>query len=171
VKLHIVLIGLPGAGKTTVGEAVASDLAAVFEDLDAEIERREGRLVAEIFASAGEARFRKLERDAMVYALAQRAHVIAAGGGWAAQPGNLDAVGDGALVLYLEVTPQVAAERTATSDGRPLLGADRVAALIRLRGEREAWYRRAHASVPTDGRSVEDVASDVSKLARSRGGW
>jgi len=85
VKRHVVLIGLPGSGKSTVGRLVAERLGAAFVDIDAIIERREGRPIALIFAEKGEAAFREMERKEMETTLAAEPAVIAPGGGWAAQ--------------------------------------------------------------------------------------
>ena len=91
MKRHIVLVGLPGSGKTTVGRLVAEQLHAGFVDVDAIVERREGRPIALIFAEKGEAAFREMERKEMETALASEPAVIAPGGGWAAQPGAVAA--------------------------------------------------------------------------------
>ncbi|HYS60296.1 MAG TPA: shikimate kinase, partial [Gemmatimonadales bacterium] len=100
MKRHIVLIGLPGSGKTTVGRLVAERLGAGFVDVDAIIERREGRPITLIFAEKGEAAFREMERKEMETALAAEPAVIAPGGGWAAQPGAIDSAKSHALVIY-----------------------------------------------------------------------
>ena len=84
MKKHIVLIGLPGSGKTTVGRIVAEALHAGFVDVDAILARREGEPISMIFAEKGEAAFRELERKEMETALGNEAAVIAPGGGWAA---------------------------------------------------------------------------------------
>jgi shikimate kinase len=171
VKRHVVLIGLPGAGKTVVGRSVAAALGTDCEDLDAAIVAAAGRAIPAIFAELGEPAFRDLEREAMARALARPPHVIAAGGGWAAQPGNLESARGKALVIHLWCSPETAAARVGGGSERPLLGGDRLAALRRLDAERAAFYAQAGAVVNTEGRAVAEVAREVGRLARSAGRW
>src|SRR6266540_3912589 len=91
VKKHVVLIGLPGAGKTTVGRMVAERLHAGFVDIDTILIRKEGKQIAMIFAEKGESAFRDMERKEVETALSNQPAVVVPGGGWAAQPGALDA--------------------------------------------------------------------------------
>ena len=91
MKRHVLLIGLPGSGKSAVGRLVAEKLQAGFVDIDAIVERREGRPITMIFAEKGEAAFREMERKEVETTLAGEPAVIAPGGGWAAQPGAIDA--------------------------------------------------------------------------------
>ncbi|MGH7560479.1 MAG: shikimate kinase [Gemmatimonadales bacterium] len=170
-RRHVVLVGLPGSGKTTVGREAGSILGARFSDIDQEIERETGLSVPELFASRGESEFRRLEALAMGRALAGEPGILAPGGGWAVQPGNLDSAGEGILLIYLAIAPAVAAGRLAGDTGRPLLaGGDLTRRLTALLAEREAWYRRAAIEIDAS-REVTVVAAAVVAAARRFGGW
>jgi len=172
VKRHIVLVGLPGSGKTTVGRLVAEQLHAGFVDIDTIVERREGRSIALIFAEKGEAACRDMERKEMETALAGEPAVIAPGGGWAAQPGAVDAAKAHALVIYLRTRPETAAQRATPEGTRPMLiGEDPVVRMRQLQKERDPFYCGAHAQVDTDRPSASQVASEVVRLAQSSAGW
>ncbi len=172
MKRHVLLIGLPGSGKSAVGRLVAEQLHASFVDIDAIVERREGRPITMIFAEKGEAAFREMERKEVETALAGEPAVIAPGGGWAAQPGAIDAAKPHALVIYLHARPETATQRAAPEGTRPALsGEDPVARMRLLQKEREPFYRSAHAQVETDRKSPPQVANEVVRLAQSSAGW
>jgi shikimate kinase len=171
VNRHVILIGLSGAGKTSVGARVAVLLGTRFRDLDAEIVGAMGSDIATIFRERGERAFRAAEREAMARALADPPHLIAAGGGWPAQPGNLEAVAGRALIVLLSCTPETAVARLSGRTDRPLLEGDAGAALRALAQVRAPFYARADVTVDTVGRDVEEVAHEVAALARSSGVW
>lgn len=169
MKQHLILSGLPGAGKSTVGALVAGQLGCGFVDLDRQVEAATGTSIPDLFAARGESGFRELEREAMDAALAGSPAVIASGGGWAAQPGNMDAVRGRALVVYLAVAPAAAAARLAGAGDRPLLvGGNPRLALERLLEAREPFYRLADAEVDGDAGSPELVAASVHAVVRGR---
>ena len=171
MKRHLVLVGLPGSGKTTVGTLVARQLGAPFVDIDALIVRREGRPVALIFAERGEAAFRDMERHAVQAALAREPAVIAPGGGWASQEGVLAEARSAALLVYLRTQPDTAARRAGPGNRPTLMGGDPGDLMRGLLRDREAAYLEADVTVETEGRSADDVAAEVVSLARARGGW
>ncbi len=172
MKKHIVLIGLPGSGKTSIGRLVAEQLHAGFVDVDGILVRREGKPITLIFAEKGEGAFREMERKEMETALANQPAVIAPGGGWAAQPGAIAGAQDRALVIYLRTRPETAAQRAAPEGTRPLLiGEDPVARMRQLHKERDPFYREAHAQVDTDRKTPQQVVSEVVRLAQSSAGW
>jgi shikimate kinase len=172
VKKHIVLVGLPGAGKSTVGRMVAERLHAGFVDIDTILIRKEGKPIALIFAEKGEPAFRDMERKEMEAALANAPAVIAPGGGWAAQPGNLDAARSRGYFVYLKARAEVAVGRAEPSGTRPvLMGDDPLGRMRDLIKEREPYYATADATVLTEAKSAETVAAEVVKLAQTSAGW
>jgi shikimate kinase len=165
-------VGLPGAGKSTVGPLVAAELGARWCDLDDLIVAGAGRSIPAIWADEGEAGFRDRERAAMAAALADGPQVIAAGGGWIAQPGNLLEAEPHALVLYMSLDPADAARRAAAQGGRPLLDGGDIEAKVRaLLAERERWYRLAGVEVAVGTASPETAAESIVVAARQYGGW
>ena len=168
----MVLLGFMGAGKTVVGALLAERLGWIHVDLDREIERREGRRVAEIFAADGEARFRRLEAEATARVGRSAGIVLSPGGGWITRPGLLDVLGAGTLSVWLKVGAEEAVRRAAAAPGeRPLLaGADPLAAARRLLAEREPLYARADLAVDTEGRAPSEVAEEIEREVRRRGG-
>ena len=157
---HLVLVGLMGSGKTTVGRIAADRLHRPLLDSDSIIEARTGRTVREIFASEGETAFRDLESAVLVEALASpEPAVIAAAGGVVLREENRSALKHAkARVVWLCADPAVVAERVRTGGHRPLLDDDPDAVLSRMWSEREPLYRSvADAIVGVDGRSVHEV--------------
>lgn len=171
MKHHVVLVGLSGSGKTAAGEAAAKQLDAPLVDIDRQIESAAGKSIAEIFAGDGEAAFRDAERAAVDRALDGEPAILVPGGGWAAQPGNLDLVTRNAFTIYLDTSPADAARRLASATDRPLLGGDREAILQVQLAEREAFFEQANAVIETTGMTVQEVAGRVAALARKSAGW
>lgn len=169
---HVVLIGLPGAGKTTIGKLLAERLGAPFVDPDAIIVRKMQKPVTRIFAEDGEAKFRSLELETVRTVLAGPPSVIAPGGGWAAQPGVLQAARAVALVVYIRTMALTATKRSGVEGNRPLLvGEDPVEKMRILLKEREAFYLQADAEVKADVKSAALLAEEIAVLARARAGW
>jgi shikimate kinase len=169
---HIVLVGLPGSGKTTVGRLLADGLGAPVIDIDGLLVREMGMPVSQIFGMVGEVRFRELERDAVKAAQAGAPGVIVPGGGWAAQPGQLEAAKTTSLVVYLECQPSTAAKRSAEGEVRPLLtGMEPLQRMRTLLEEREPFYLLAHQRVQADSAAADAVAREVVELARRHAGW
>ncbi|HEX5634232.1 MAG TPA: shikimate kinase [Gemmatimonadales bacterium] len=173
MKRHVVLVGLPGSGKTTVGRLVAERLGTTVVDLDAAIVRRMQMPVARIFGEFGEQRFREVEREQMAIALDGEPAIITPGGGWAAQPGAMQGLRERALTIFLRVLPSTAAHRVDESEMRPLLSGGNVLERMRqLVAEREASYRLAEVEIRNDPpRTAAQAADEVLALARQRAGW
>jgi shikimate kinase len=165
---HLLLVGLPAAGKTTVGRLVAEALRVPFFDGDAMVSAVTGGATpGEILARQGEAAFRRLEREAIEAALASPPAVISPGGGWAVQPGALESVRGRAYLIYLEVDAETAARRAVVDLEvvRPLLGDDPPGLMRNLLARREGYYRRADARIDAgDARPPREVAAEVVRL-------
>ena len=169
---HVLLVGLPGSGKSTVGRLVAEGLSAPLIDIDGLLVREMGMPITQIFGMVGEARFREMERDAVIAAQGGNPGVIVPGGGWAAQPGQLAGAMESCLVVYLKCLPATAVRRTAAGEVRPLLaGVDPVQRMLALLQEREQFYSQASHQVDTERAEAAAVAASIVDLARKHGGW
>jgi shikimate kinase len=161
------LVGMMGAGKSSLGPQLAARLGRRFYDSDDEVARRAGCSVPEIFAQKGEAAFRRLER-ACIEALAGEGAVVALGGGAIAQPGTARRLAELGWVVYLKASAEQLLARLGEGEGRPLLaGLDEVERLARLRELlelRRGDYETAVIQIESgdDGR----VGEVVSELAR-----
>ena len=169
---HLILIGLPGSGKSSLGRKVARELAVPFVDLDAEVERVEGRAIAEIFAHEGEPYFREREHT-LTRALRERpSMVLAPGGGWVGDPRNPALLRPPGRIVYLRVSARTAVRRMGLGvQRRPLLaGPDPVAALESLLERRAPAYATADAVVETERRSQKEIVAVVCDIARGMWG-
>lgn len=159
-----VLIGPPGAGKTSVARQLARRLGVAHRDTDADVEATAGLTVAEIFVEQGEARFRELERAAVLAALADHEGVLAVGGGAVLDPAVQEALA-GHVVVFLDVGIADAAGRVGFAKDRPLLMVNPRATWVALMAERRPTYERlATARVDTAGRTVTEVADEVERM-------
>lgn len=155
------LVGAPGAGKTTVGQALARRRGLDFRDTDRDVEQTTGRRISEIFVVDGEAAFRELEQNAVRTALAEHPGVLALGGGavLADQTRKLLA---GHYVVFLDVSVATAAARVGLNQSRPLLAVNPRAELTRLLAARRPLYEQvASVVVRTDDRSVDEVVDAI----------
>lgn len=165
---RLVLVGFMGAGKTTVGAALARLLAWGFRDMDGEIEARNGLTVAEIFARHGEAFFRAEELRLAREMAGLVRHVVAAGGGAFATPETRDALRSGATVVWLRCDLDTLLARIRPDGSRPLASnRERMAALL---AEREPTYRQADLIVDASDADAAEVARRVARAAFPDGG-
>jgi shikimate kinase len=158
---QVVLVGLPGAGKSTVGQILAELLGWTFLDFDRSIEAEVGLTVAEIFARHGEDRFREMEADLTKRLASQHQVVFAPGGGWITNQ-ELPALLADATIVWLRVTPETALNRLrATGVTRPLLQVpDALERLRNLLDHRRQYYEQAHIAFDTnelDPRAVAEM--------------
>lgn len=161
---RVVLVGPPGSGKTTTGEALAALLGVPFHDTDAAVEAAEGRTIGDIFVVDGEPAFRELERAEVARSLAEETGVVALGGGAPVDP-LTEPLLAGHTVVFLDVGIADAARRIGLDRSRPLLAVNPRASWVRLMGERRPVYERvATHVVDTAGRPADDVAAEIAGL-------
>lgn len=166
---NIVLTGFMGTGKTTVGRLLAERLGRPFVDMDAEIERRFGQSIPEIFARQGEVAFRQAEA-ALAAELAHRSGlVIATGGGALLAARTRRALGANSILIELQAAPEAIVERLRNSTAqRPLLaGPNPLKRLHTLYARRQATYRALPYHVDTTGRSPHEVVEAILTLLPS----
>lgn len=150
---NIFLVGLMGAGKTTVGRLLAKHYGCVFHDSDHEIETRTGVKIPVIFEIEGEAGFRKREEAAIADLTALSGVVLATGGGAVLSAANRERLRQGGVVVYLRGTPEHLYERTRHDRNRPLLQtADPLEKLRELFRVRDPLYREVADIVVDTGR-------------------
>jgi shikimate kinase len=153
----IVLVGFMGAGKSSVGSALAEALGLRFVDTDVVIAQRALRDIPEIFDREGEEGFRAREREVATEALSGVDAVVSLGGGAVIDPHIRELLAS-AMVVHLDVGLSEALRRVGDDDRRPMLQRD-PEELYRLR---DPLYREvADLTVPTDGRSIEEITRDV----------
>ena len=170
---HLVLVGLPGSGKSAVGHGVAEALGARLFDIDQLLVREMGMPVDRIFGMVGEPRFREMEHKAVQAAVAaEEPAVIVPGGGWAAQSGHMHwAAQAHCLRIYLRCPPKTAVKRVEQGEVRPLLeGTDPVDRMRKLLELREPFYKLADFEVAAEQDAAQVVAG-VLDVARRHGGW
>ncbi|NDA49553.1 MAG: shikimate kinase [Actinobacteria bacterium] len=156
-----IIIGAPGAGKTSVGRRVAERLGVEFHDSDAAIEKRAGKPVSDIFLSDGETEFRRLEREVIAESLKDIDGVLSVGGGAVLDPDTREAFSRH-TVVWLEVDLGNATKRVGMNSARPLLMGNVRGTMTTMLNERTPLYEEvATVTVETSGRPLKDVVDDV----------
>jgi shikimate kinase len=158
----VFLVGFMGAGKTATGEALAHLLGWRFVDLDARIEEREERSIAEIFKTDGESAFRQIETAVLGAVLAEGKDrtVVALGGGAFSDPQNSLAVQRAGTTVFLEASPQVLLQRVRMGRGKRPLGRNE-SEFLQLFEARVESYRQADVTVNTENRTAAEVAAEI----------
>jgi shikimate kinase len=163
---RLVVVGPPGAGKTSVGQRVADRLGLPFRDTDADIEATAGKPISDVFIDDGEEAFRALERAAVVDALTGHDGVLAVGGGAVLDEDTRADLAD-RTVAFLSVRLADAAKRVGLARDRPVLTLNPRAQLRVLLEARRPFYEQvATFEVNTDGRDVDAVTDDVMAALR-----
>lgn len=164
----IVLVGMMGSGKSTVGRLLAGRLGVAFCDTDDRIKHESQLLIGQLFDELGEDAFRQRESAALVECLAT-AGVVATGGGAVLRAENRSLIsGRNRWVAWLDAQPEELAERLKDAVDRPLLGENALASLVRLDGERRPLYAQvASARVETNRRTPAEVCEEIVSLIGS----
>jgi len=163
---HLILVGLPGVGKTTIGKAAAKQLGRQFLDFDKEIERRAGMDVREIFRLRGEEHFRAMEFALTEELSTTGGMVLSPGGGWITQEKSVELLRSAGRIIYLRASPEAVARRLRRVETRPLLaGRDPVVALTELYQKRRALYETADAVLDTERLARQQLIAKVVELA------
>jgi shikimate kinase len=167
---NVYLVGMMGAGKTTIGRQLARRLQKSFVDADHEIEARTGVKIPVIFEIEGEAGFRRREADVLQQLAEQSEIVLATGGGAVINPANRRCLARSGLVVYVYVPPDVLWERTRHDKSRPLLQVENPRARIdALYAERDPLYREIADIVVVGGRQAPStVVRELEKEIRKR---
>jgi shikimate kinase len=167
---NIYLVGMPGAGKSTVGRHLAKRLDRQFIDADHEIETRTGLRIPEIFETQGEAGFRDHETRVMADLARQADLVVATGGGAVIRPENRSAMKGSGMVIYLRIAPRVLFERTRHDSNRPLLQvANPMMRIEELFSQRDPLYQDVADIVITGGSgSVFHLVGQIERELKKR---
>jgi shikimate kinase len=160
----VVLVGPPGAGKSTVGQLLADRRGVAFRDTDSDVERGAGMAISDIFIEQGEPAFRELERAAVHRALSEHDGVLALGGGAVIDDDTRAALA-GHRVVFLDVGLADAASRIGLNRDRPLLIGNPRAQLRTMLEQRRTLYAEvASVTVETNGRTPDDVVADIESV-------
>ena len=169
--VNLYRVGFMGTGKTTIGRAVAQKLGFALLDSDHEIERQQGKTVADIFAQNGEPAFRVMEREFILNGHPAQRTVVACGGGLVVQPGMLAVLLGKGVVVCLHASIESILVRTARQRSRPLLNVEDPEQRVRtLYAQREPIYKQAGTVILTDARPLQDIASHVMRAWRRDAG-
>ena len=161
--MKIYLIGMPGSGKSTLGRQLAEALRLPFVDLDAEIERLEGKAITDVFSQEGEEHFREVESKVLKsWADAPKEFVMATGGGAPCFHQGIDVINASGLSVFLDVSVPELVRRLEKEEHRPLLqDADRTRRLEELREKRLPVYQQAHLHIANEATSFEEILQKV----------
>lgn len=159
---NIVLVGLMGSGKTTIGKLLSKTLERELIDIDSKIEKESGKTINEIFELYGELLFRKLESKAIDSIGQEEDKVISTGGGAVQDNCNLDNLKKNGLLFYLKASPKELFARIKHDTHRPLLkNAKPQETLKKLLKQREGNYNLADYTITTDNKQANDIVNEI----------
>jgi shikimate kinase len=163
--MNVVLIGFMGSGKSRVGHALAKKWGWNHLDTDEMIAKDVGLSVPDIIRKRGEPAFREVERKAVQLVSMLDKTVISTGGGVPVDPTNRAALEQNGVLVWLKVSSATVLERVGSAKNRPLIDPENPLASIEKRlAEREPVYALARHTVTTDGRTLESVVDEISRL-------
>jgi len=164
MKKNIALVGFMGAGKSAVGKVLAKRLAMDFVDLDAAIEEKEKRSIAQIFEESGEPYFRRIEKEVVKEFSGKEGQVLACGGGVVMDEENMARLKQSANLVYLKTSPEIILKRTQSYQHRPLLNVPdpkkKIEELLKIR---EPFYARADFTVDTSDKEIREIVEEILK--------
>lgn len=160
-RVHIVLTGPPGSGKSVVGRLLADELGRDFVDMDDELSRRFGRTPDAVFASDGEEAFRKAEAELCKEVVAEGSMVIATGGGTLLDAANRETLESNGILVNLCASVETLAQRLDGDDVRPLLAGDMMPRLKELLAARRELYDSVTIKIDTEAKSPREVAEMI----------
>jgi len=158
---NVVLVGFMGAGKSVCGRLLARRLGRCFVETDDMIVAREGRSIPEIFRDEGEERFRQLETETLDALTLKSGDVIATGGGLPCREGRMERLRELGTVVWLDGDVHQLLERARRVGNRPMLDGRSGDEIEELYRARRPYYGKAHLTIDTTGRSVDQVVSLV----------
>lgn len=175
VSPNIILLGPSGAGKTSVGLALAKLTGRPCLDTDRQIEKRTGLTVRRIFAENGEAAFREEEAELLrsIEKESPAGLILSCGGGLPVAPGHMETLNAMGLTIYLTAGVDTLAHRLGGGESRPLLGhmqdqGELKQRLSELIGRRKSVYERAHMTIDTENKTVAEVAATIQSILTNK---
>ncbi len=169
--MNLILCGMMGSGKTTVGIKIAQRTGKSFVDTDAVIEERYGK-IPDIFARYGEEYFRSLEREIVQELSAKEGLIISTGGGLVLCEENVNALQKNGKLVFLRASLETLSHRLSTDSTRPLLQSETesvTARIAKLLAERTSIYEgAANYAVDVDNKSVDEIANEIIKLTQNQ---
>ena len=159
----IILTGMPGSGKTSVGKLLAQVLNMEFIDSDFEIEKSENLTISQIFELKGEKYFRNIEHEIIKQIFKSQNQILSIGGGAFENPQTQEFLLNNANVIYLQASPEIIYQRTRSDNTRPLLKDNNSDKIKKLLQNREKNYKLARFTVLTDNKDVETIVREICK--------
>ncbi|WP_026953762.1 shikimate kinase [Algoriphagus vanfongensis] len=173
-QLKVVLVGLPGSGKSTFGKQLAANLDLPFYDLDTLIEQSHQMKIPDIFSKMGEGKFREIETETLTQVLSwDRSFVLASGGGCPCFNDNMDQINEHGVSVYLDVPLEEIKERLegARVQNRPMFqgmeGGEIILKLKSLLADRESFYNQSKIKLSGSDFSTELLVSELIHLLKS----